>query len=237
MAASRPEPGEPPPEDGRRAEEASEVAIRLSVGIMAHPSRAEMASRLRDQLGEATDVTLDPEPDGPRNPWRCARAAWANTPPGCTHRLVMQEDTIPCRDFLHHARRALAAKPDRVASFYLGTNATQTWRRMLIAVESCEAWVEGFQASWCPALALAMPVELVPSLVAFDDGTRPVADDEVYGRWCRENRWPWYATIPSLVNHDDDAPSLMRDPYTRGSRVAACWVGSVDAHRIDWTRG
>lgn len=204
---------------------------------MAHPSRGALARSLQRRLRLAPSaVVLDPEPDAERNPWRTARAAWRASPPGCTHRLVLQEDVIPCPRLLTHVRRALAAKPDRITSFFLGTNATVTWQRMLVADARGAAWVEGFPASWVPALALAIPAAYVPSLVEFDDGTRPVADDEVYGRWTREHRLPWWCTIPSLVDHDDDAPSLMRDPYARGARVAACPIGATDASLIDWYR-
>lgn len=213
--------------------------MKLSVAIMAHPSRLAYAHRLRKRLsgrGTLIDLVLDPDPEGPRNPWRTARLAWERTPPGCTHRMVVQEDVIPCPGFVRHARLAIKAKPDRITTFYLGTNAIITWRAMLVAAERCAAWVEGSRASWVPALALCIPVRLVDSLAAFDDGTRPVADDEVYGRWCREHGLPWYATIPSLVDHDDDAPSLMRDPYARGVRRAACPIGDTDPALIDWTR-
>lgn len=216
--------------------------MRLSVAIMAHPSRLELAHQLRRKLRpdrrhqHLIDVVLDPDPHGERNPWRTARLAWQATPAGCTHRLVLQEDVLPCPGFLKHARRALSAKPDRIVSFYLGTNAIVTWRELLIADARGAHWVRGFSASWVPALALCIPVGYVDSLAGFDDGTRPVADDEVYGRWTREHGLPWYATIPSLVDHDDDAPSLMRDPYTRGARVAACPIGKTDPGLIDWTR-
>jgi hypothetical protein len=212
------------------------MRVRLSTAIMAHPSRVEYARRLRREIGGAARVILDPDPDGERNPWRCAREAWRATPDDCTHRLVVQEDILPCPRFLFHARRALAAKPDRIVSFYLGTNAILTWRSMLIADARGANWVEGSRAGWVPALALAVPQRLVASLATFEDGTRPVADDDVYGRWIQTNRLPWYATIPSLVDHDDDAPSLMRNPYSSGRRVAACPIGLTDPGLIDWTR-
>lgn len=212
----------------------------LSTAIMAHPSRAEYAHRLRRALKAkergTIEVVLDPDPDGERNPWRTARLAWQRTPDDCTHRLLLQEDVLPCPRFLYHARKALSAKPDRVVSFYLGTNATVTWRDLLIADARGAHWVRGFANTWIPALALAIPRGFVDSLAAFEDGTRPVADDDVYGRWAREYRLPWYATIPSLVDHDDDAPSLMRDQYATGSRVAACPIGETDPGLIDWSR-
>lgn len=192
-----------------------------------------MAERLARQL--RCSVIYDPDPDGPRNPWRTARECWRSTPAGCTHRLVIQEDTHPCAGFLHHARLALAAKPDRIVSFYLGQYPSETWREQLIASQRCAAWARGSWVSWVPAVALCIPQPLCASLAAFHDGTSPIADDEVYGRWCRTNQYPWWATIPSLVNHDDDAPSLMASPLRRGRRVAACWIGSVDPGLIDWT--
>lgn len=158
-------------------------------------------------------------------------------PNDSTHHLVIQDDVLPCRGFLEHAGRALAAKPDRITAFYLGTNAIISYRQMLVAAGQGYSWVEGHPASWVPALALAIPARFVPSLVEFDDGTHPVADDEVYGRWCRHHGLPWWATIPSLVDHDDNAPSLMRTPHTRGRRVAACWIGDCDPGLIDWTFG
>lgn len=215
------------------------MRVKLACVVMAHPSRALYARRLCRRLGRGTRIVYDPDPEGPANPWRTARSAWAalEATSGITHGLVVQEDIIPCRQFLSHAKRALEAKPARVASFFLGNNATVTWQRMLVAQSASDAsWVEGFHASWVPALALALPVDLIPSLVEFDDGSQPIADDEVYGRWCRLHGLAWHATIPSLVDHDDDAPSLMRDPYARGARRAACWVGECDPGLIDWSR-
>lgn len=222
-------------------------SVRLSVAIQHHPARPDLPRRLRKLLqtgkqrtgghGPLIEVVPDPEPEGERNPWRTARECWRSTPPGCTHRLVIQDDVIPCRRFLHHASLALAARPDRIVAFYVGMNATLTYRSMLVASQDCSAWVLGDSSSWVPCLALAVPAPLIPSLVAFDDGTRPVADDDVYGRWCRSEGLPWYATIPSLVDHDDDAPSLMRSEWANGRRVAACWVGAADPGLIDWERG
>lgn len=213
------------------------MRVKIAAVVMAHPSRAAYAEALKRRLGRGVRIVYDPEPDAARNPWRAARAAWEEiaTTRAITHGLVVQEDVIPCREFLWHAKLALQARPSRITSFYLGDQPAVTARDQLVAVQRCASWVLGHPSSWVPALALAIPIDLVESLVDYDDGSEPVADDEVYGRWTRLHRLPWYATIPSLVDHDDDAPSLMRDPYARGARRASCYVGNVDPHRIDWT--
>jgi hypothetical protein len=221
--------------------------LRLSVAIQHHPSRPHLPRRLRRALrtraprpggsGPLVEVVSDPDPSGEANPWRCARECWQTTPDWCTHRLVIQDDAVPCSRFLVHAQRALAARPDRITAFYVGTNAIFTYRRMLVAAQDCSAWVEGDPTSWVPCIALAMPAEWALSLGDFHDGTAPIADDDVVGRWCRTRGLPWYATIPSLVDHDDEAASLMRSEWANGRRVAACWVGQADPMLIDWQRG
>lgn len=199
---------------------------------MAHPERADRAEALARRLN--VPISYDPEPDEERNPWRCARQAWkvASSKKGATHAMVIQED-IMCRDdFLKHARRALRAKPDRPTSFFLGWLPSPTAQLALSHANRCAAWVPGAYAGWCPTIALAMPRWMGEQLAAFDDGTRPVADDDVAGRYLRELGVRWWATIPSLVDHDDDAPSLM-SMGTRNRR-AMCWLGESDPNLINW---
>jgi hypothetical protein len=199
---------------------------------MAHPSRSEYAEALAARL--KVPIVYDPEPDEERNPWRCARQAWkvASSKQGATHAMVIQEDVICRDDLLKHVRRALRAKPDRAVSFFLGWLPSQTAQLALSHASRCAAWVPGAHAGWCPTIALAMPRWMGEQLAAFDDGTRPVADDDVAGRYLRELGTGWYATIPSLVDHDDDAPSLM-SMGTR-NRGAMCYLGHGDPTRINW---
>lgn len=199
---------------------------------MAHPSRRDLAESLSKQL--RAPVSYDPDPEEERNPWRCARQAWkvGAAKPGATHVLVVQEDCIPCPDFRKHVGRALRAKPDRVASFFLGWLPAQTAQLALSAVSRCAAWQIGSHAGWCPTIALAMPLELADGFWRFEDGTRPVADDDVAGRYLRSIGVPWYASLPSLVDHDDEAPSLMSTEAR--NRQAMCYAGDADLSRVDW---
>jgi hypothetical protein len=59
------------------------------------------------------------------------------------------------------------------------------------------------------------------------------SDDAMGGRWMRTTRQRVVATIPSLVEHPDDAPStIARKP---GGRTALFWHGvEWDALSVDW---
>lgn len=219
--------------------------VKISVAIQHHPRRPDLPKRLRAALhpldsskrsSTRIEVVSDPDPDGELNPWRTARQCWLGTPEWCSHRLVIQDDAAPCRDFLAHVKRALTAKPDRVASFYLGWMPSVTARDALVAQRWGASWVRGHASSWVPCIALAIPQPLCRSLGEYDDGTTPIADDDVVGRWCRALGLPWYATMPSLCDHDDDAPSLMRDPRATGERRAMNFIGDGDASGIDWSK-
>lgn len=209
--------------------------VRLSTVVMAHPDRAEYAEALARRL-KGSVIVYDPDPLGERNPWRCAREAWkiGASKKGSTHVLVIQEDAIVRDDFLKHVRRALRVHPDRITTLFLGWLPAETARAALVACNRCAAWVLGSYAGWCPTIALVMPREAADELWRFDDGTRPVADDDVVGRFLRETNRRWWATVPSLANHDDDAPSLMST--TGRDRSAMCYVGDADPWLVDWSR-
>jgi hypothetical protein len=66
-----------------------------------------------------------------------------------------------------------------------------------------------------------------------------IADDEIIGRFCQAHDVFPLASVPSLVEHRTEVPSLMfarrlDDP----GRRAACLIGpSCDARGIDWHLG
>jgi hypothetical protein len=68
------------------------------------------------------------------------------------------------------------------------------------------------------------------------------SDDAIIGMWMRQERQVRpLATVPSLIDHPDEQPSLIGRRARAGSdraRVAACWLDpACDARTIDWTAG
>lgn len=187
-------------------------------------------------LGQTVEVVTDPEPDGPISPLRCARAAWNATPPLADWRLVLQDDALPCRDFLQGAARALSVAPAPVVAFYLGWVPPQTARAALVASEY-STWVPGVRGDWVPTVATAINADVARGVAAFSEHSE-LGDDTLLGVYCNDRDVAWCATIPSLVQHDDDEPSIIGGHlYHPGARQASCFIGAYSALDVDWTRG
>lgn len=189
--------------------------IRLSVAIQHHPARPELPERLVEQLamGPLVELVVDPEPFGPASPWRTAREAWRRTPDWCTHRLVIQDDALPCDGFRRRALEAIAEHPDEPVSFFYGLNSypldMQGYRD---AYDTGKAWFALPLQGWVPCVALCLPRAMALDLAEFHlphHDRDHVADDEVVLEWCAARGYSCMATVPSLVNHDDLATSTM----------------------------
>lgn len=217
------------------------MAIRLSIAIMSHPSRAEQLSRLVAALeaeGAKPDVVLDPEPGAKSNPWRTARLAWARTPGIVSHRLVLQDDALICSGFVQGARAALAAKPDVPVSFFVNWIGHQLARCQLDACEQRSSWAQFPIYGWYPTVALCLPRELARGLGEYvPPGRQPGADDAITAKFLNGRRARCWQTVPSLVDHDESVPSLQGHAFQpRYRRDAACFIGDHNPSTIDWSR-
>lgn len=220
--------------------------MNISVAIQHHPSRADLAAVLAAEVPGAV-LVADPDPDcGVPSPWRTYRRALEETPAEATHRLVLQDDAIVCPGFLPAAHAAIAARPNRMIAFYVGGNARPVASDVRAAARRRAPWVELRNMTWCPAVALAWPAPLIGECLAFVDAqvswplsfTMRGCDDEIIGRFLGHAGVTAIATVPSLVDHPDDVPSLIRKRHRGGrdpGRVAACWIGDCDPASIDWT--
>jgi hypothetical protein len=220
--------------------------MNLSVAIQTHPLRAEMAAELAALIpGSELAVDPDPSPESPPSPWRTYRHALERTPAGATHRLIVQDDVAPCPHFLEAVEAAVAARPGRMLSFFVGGNPAEASRAVYQACDRGESWAELSNMNWCPVIALAWPAAFVAPFLAFVDAQDwPDAfrsDDEIVGRWLRHSGKLALASVPSLVEHPDVVPSLIGLRARGGEdpgRVAACLIpDDCDARTIDWTLG
>lgn len=224
------------------------MSVRLSVAIQHHPRRPELIAPLVEALRPLeADVVLDPDPEHPRrNPWRTYRRALEETPSWATHRLILQDDAEPCRDFGLAAPRALAGRPDALVVFCV-LGAPRPWAtRVVAAANSGSPWavLDVLRVkTWLPVVAVSWPVAAIrPALDWIDEQRWPrefIADDEIVGRVARGLELSVLATAPSLVDHPDVVASAVGRRRARGganpARVAACRMPEdCDVLTFDW---
>lgn len=223
--------------------------VRLSVIVQHHPDREALLAPLLERLGGPVVIATDPDPEAkhrsavrsyvvgletvqlvtPLSELAGARA---------THAVILQDDAWPCVHFPEAAARAIAVHPDRLLAFFAPAVPPEMGHAMRCAVERNEKFAELPCRRWVPVVALAWPVELVDDFLVWkiDQRWPPAfgADDEGVGRYVRERGLEILATVPSLVEHPDEVPSLVgRRP--RGGRRAAVYDPELDPLSIRWS--
>lgn len=221
--------------------------VALSVAIQHHPARAPLAHRLFNMLGDCPDlaegaragvrVITDPQPNGATNPWRTARLAWSDTPDWATHQLVIQDDALPCVNFIEAARRAITARPDVAVAFFLNYLAFTTSTQMVAASRADARWVRLAEEPFVPTVALALPRAHALALALEPDPPGDIADDLATKLYADRVGLETWCTIPNLVQHDESVPSSMLGHLVPDSRQrwATCWIGDHDALALDWS--
>jgi hypothetical protein len=227
--------------------------MRVSVAIQHHPSRRAALARLRAQLPTAQVVT-DPDPYGERNPWRTYQQCLRRVPTGASHHLILQDDVIVCPDFIAGLEAAIAAHPTRVLSLCITENEPYNAQRVHIARLHGYSWVELMwldQGSspqalvWPARIAIDFAWWRAPSHPHIDamciaQGGLPWSKDDsrVIAEYWKHRGITAIATVPSIVHHPDDHPSLTPIPpaiaHLHGARPTAYYTGK-SALSVDWS--
>lgn len=218
------------------------MTVSLDVCVQHHPSRADLLPALLRAL-PASRVVADPEPTGYRSAWRTYQAC-LEQPVETSHRLVVQDDALPCRDFVTVVERAIEARPENPLVLFAANTPAVLVEVMEYACETGRGFAPLPAGCWVPAVAVVWPTGLIPGIldyVAAQNWPRVfTADDEILGRASRALGARVLVTVPSLVQHPDVAPSVVsRRREMRGldlGRVAWCFAddAGVDPLAINW---
>lgn len=210
------------------------MSVNLEVVITADRRRADYADRLADQLDIDASVVWS---EG-RDIWGTTREALAAHTSDATHLLVLQEDAVPCARLGASVVRLVEHLPEgRPVSLYMGRKRPnparfQAW--IEAADDHGAALIEGRGPYW--GVACVYPTAQLPDVVAWCDRYKNVGQsyDGRMTAYYTQIGMPWFFTWPSLVDHDDKAPSLHSS--NRG-RVAYNFIGrDSDGLDIDWSR-
>ncbi len=196
--------------------------------VQHHPSRSYLLKPLLERLPEF-ELVSDPDPDGKRSPLRTYLECLRRTPPDVTHRVVIQDDAWPCRDFRARADAALAERPESIVAFFVPGLRSAGAGRLRDAQMQRESWANIGGTSITPLVATAWPAHLIQRFIDFAESPRMQAkyshDDPVATLFVKKNKLDVWATVPCLVEHPDVEPSLIGKPHKAGAnaaRVAAC---------------
>lgn len=201
----------------------------ISIAVMAHPRRLAPASDLAVALD--ADLVLDAGHD---DEWDTGARAWDIRPGNSDFHIVIQDDGIPVPDFRAEAANALAVHRPPIASLYLGRDYPERYQphigRATAAADAAGAsWIVGPRVFH--GVALAIRSELVDDMLTYCE-LRTEPYDERISKWAMQRSHEVHYSWPSLVDHNDQLPSLVkhadggREPGRRAWRhgVAASWA-------------
>lgn len=206
----------------------------LSVKIMAHEKRAHLVPELVERLGLTDDDVIW---DRRNDRWDTGRRAWEAVDQSAQWGCVIQDDALPCADFVAGMEKALERVPENVlVSPYIGTRRPSKGkidRVVLEAVAAKAAFIEMPSLNW--GVAITAPTRIIDGMLPWCDRQDYPNYDRRIGRYAidvmRMNTW---CTFPSLVDHRD-IPSLIGHG---DGRVAHHFIGAeTSALSVDWDAG
>lgn len=210
--------------------------IRLSITVLHHTERAGRLLRLLGLLDAEcwrvrVQMDVSGEPPSLEGLGRNFLEA-AIVPLGATHHLVLQDDAVPCRDFVRSLGKAIAARPCHAVAPYSNRAACR------LARTRGSSWAELSGELW--GISICMPTPWwaefrIWNKRAFTTNERFHDDARVALFLASQDRSTW-CTVPSLLDHDTSTPSLLK----HNSRVStAAWALSPDVSglTVDWDNG
>lgn len=150
------------------------------------------------------------------SPWRGYHRCLQNPPKKATHLCIVQDDALPCQGFEARLSEAVGERPDDVLSLFVGGLPGRTRKDFYTAQLSGARFTPVYFREIHHVVALCWPVPLVLELLDWYETAKvpgpkpPVSDDAVIGFWARTQKRYFQATVPCLVEHPDDFPSVVQ---------------------------
>lgn len=215
--------------------------MKLSASIMAHPDRSALVADLRERLTGAGEIPVYWDDEGPASGnadrvWRTARGGWGLADPEADWHVLIQDDAVPCADFLPGLAHALLEVPDDATVCpYLGQGGAASKRWGLLGAQADQRGASFVRASslmW--GVAICLPTRLIPEMIESADRMHRVPDDMRVAGWTKKRRGEVWYTWPSLVDHRP-VPSITKHRaadrravrHHQGSALEIDWSGPV----------
>jgi len=204
-----------------------DVKIRYRIQHVA--GRDDALKRLLPLLPAGVEIMVD-KPFPRPSPWRGYLRCLENPPKNTTHLCIIQDDALPCQQFAARLEEAVGEKPDDVLSLFVGGLPGKTRNNFYEAIAGGARWSQVYFREIHHVVALCWPIPLVHELLKWYETAKipgpkpPVSDDAVIGAWIKSTyadrrvRKTVWATVPCLVEHPDDLPSVVQRPDRIGDK-------------------
>lgn len=210
--------------------------IKLSISVMAHPSRAQFFPYLREKLNiTPAHFCIDQHNNLIAN----SRAAWALHDPAADFHVVIQDDAIVCDDFREKATAFIAdqerirerqRRPAQGYNFFLRQDRSKTpfWPKD-------GAYVDHVTRG---GVAICLPVVCIEPMLREYDRQTSRHDDDRISEYVKRNGMKIYFPVPSFIGHRSDISSIAGnkqgaevwkfsgvEPVTIPKIIHQLWVG------------
>jgi hypothetical protein len=150
----------------------------------------------------------------------------------------MQDDALPCKDFSERVAKAINERPDDVLALFVGGLSGRTRKLFWEAQKLGDRFSPIYFREIHHVVALVWPAPLVEEFLSWYELNQkkipghkpPQSDDAVIGYWARTTRRLFYATVPCLVEHPDDLPSVVQNagrPLGDAGRKAIAFIDDI----------
>jgi hypothetical protein len=207
--------------------------VELYTAIINHPARQREAQTLFLRLNEESPGHVYCCPPELPSVWAAAKWCWKSIPAEATHLLVLQEDILPCRDFIAGMKAAVAIKPDSIISPYCSHNEARIAR----VGQAGGSWLPLTGSTW--GQGILMPRALIRQFLEFEyavfDDSFP-HDDTRVSIFSAVTGNPNWVIIPNLIQHTHPKASILK--YNNAGKVSSTFIGAEEsALQVDFTRG
>lgn len=177
----------------------------------------------------------------PPDPWAGYRACLTNIP-DCTHLLVLQDDCLPVPGFAEAVQSIAAGQAERPVCLWMSAMPAAAAARALRA-NGRQRYIPLGPAPFVPLVAVLWPQQTAASFRQWSETAAGLtrADDGNVARWVRqmprEQKPEFLVTVPSIVEHDDWAPTVKggtRKESHGKARDRVALLLADDARDYDW---
>ncbi len=162
------------------------------------------------------------------------------------HVAVLQDDTIPCRNFAPALELIADSNPDTPVSLFISTVPKRTYTKAMLK-HGRSRYVDSHPQDLVHVVAVLWPVHKArefsewitanPKRIRGDQLS--TSDDANVTRWMQLTGQSIRYTIPSIVQHPDDVPSIVnqqkRSDGKDSGRTSSIWIGNGDPLELDWS--